>query len=125
MAIKAWLANITAGAECRSRPCPGWFRRPPEDRRREVPVPPRRRHTPAMRILHVNTARHTGGAAQVAGALTAAQRTRGFDAEMLSGRPAAGPRSEEHTSALQSLMRNSYAVFCLKKNKNHTTTITP
>src|SRR3546814_3877809 len=31
-------------------------------------------------------------------------------------------RSEEHTSALQSLMRNSYAVFCLKKkniNKQH------
>src|SRR3546814_9159835 len=25
-------------------------------------------------------------------------------------------RSEEHTSELQSLMRNSYAVFCLKKN---------
>src|SRR3546814_3850954 len=30
-------------------------------------------------------------------------------------RPAAG-RSEEHTSELQSLMRISYAVFCLKKN---------
>src|SRR3546814_4351576 len=30
-------------------------------------------------------------------------------------------RSEEHTSELQSLMRNSYAVFCLKKkNKEHT-----
>src|SRR3546814_3262084 len=29
-----------------------------------------------------------------------------------------GGRSEEHTSELQSLMRNSYAVFCLKKNKN-------
>src|SRR3546814_3446115 len=29
------------------------------------------------------------------------------------------PRSEEHTSELQSLMRISYAVFCLKK-KNHT-----
>src|SRR3546814_3166861 len=29
-------------------------------------------------------------------------------------------RSEEHTSELQSLMRNSYAVFCLKKKKkNH------
>src|SRR3546814_4136407 len=28
------------------------------------------------------------------------------------------PRSEEHTSELQSLMRTSYAVFCLKK-KNH------
>src|SRR3546814_8947341 len=29
-------------------------------------------------------------------------------------------RSEEHTSELQSLMRNSYAVFCLKKKKNKT-----
>src|SRR3546814_10615632 len=29
-------------------------------------------------------------------------------------------RSEEHTSELQSLMRNSYAVFCLKKKNNHT-----
>src|SRR3546814_3681487 len=28
----------------------------------------------------------------------------------------ASPRSEEHTSELQSLMRISYAVFCLKKN---------
>src|SRR3546814_6768235 len=28
-------------------------------------------------------------------------------------------RSEEHTSELQSLMRNSYAVFCLKKKKIH------
>src|SRR3546814_3162919 len=28
-------------------------------------------------------------------------------------------RSEEHTSELQSLMRISYAVFCLKKKKNH------
>src|SRR3546814_4919846 len=31
-------------------------------------------------------------------------------------------RSEEHTSELQSLMRISYAVFCLKKKK-HTTTV--
>src|SRR3546814_3597270 len=30
----------------------------------------------------------------------------------------AQPRSEEHTSELQSLMRISYAVFCLKKKKN-------
>src|SRR3546814_3864061 len=29
----------------------------------------------------------------------------------------AGPRSEEHTSELQSLMRISYAVFCLKQKK--------
>src|SRR3546814_5937968 len=30
-------------------------------------------------------------------------------------------RSEEHTSELQSLMRNSYAVFCLKKKKTTNT----
>src|SRR3546814_7681937 len=33
----------------------------------------------------------------------------------------AAPRSEEHTSELQSLMRISYAVFCLKKKKNERT----
>src|SRR3546814_9811572 len=32
-----------------------------------------------------------------------------------------GKRSEEHTSELQSLMRISYAVFCLKKKKQHNT----
>src|SRR3546814_9047183 len=32
-------------------------------------------------------------------------------------------RSEEHTSELQSLMRNSYAVFCLKKKKKQLQTI--
>src|SRR3546814_1118124 len=31
-----------------------------------------------------------------------------------------GHRSEEHTSELQSLMRISYAVLCLKKKKQHT-----
>src|SRR3546814_5812087 len=34
-------------------------------------------------------------------------------------------RSEEHTSELQSLMRISYAVFCLKKKKIHQQTPTP
>src|SRR3546814_8129550 len=33
-------------------------------------------------------------------------------------------RSEEHTSELQSLMRSSYAVFCLKKKKTKQTTMT-
>src|SRR3546814_10497916 len=35
-----------------------------------------------------------------------------------------GMRSEEHTSELQSLMRISYAVFCLKKKKTTTHLIT-
>src|SRR3546814_6652160 len=33
-------------------------------------------------------------------------------------------RSEEHTSELQSLMRISYAVFCLKKKRNNTNLLT-
>src|SRR3546814_2289161 len=35
------------------------------------------------------------------------------------GRHLGAGRSEEHTSELQSLMRISYAVFCLKKKKNY------
>src|SRR3546814_7396744 len=38
-----------------------------------------------------------------------------------SGAPLGG-RSEEHTSELQSLMRISYAVFCLKKKKTYNAT---
>src|SRR3546814_8199582 len=33
--------------------------------------------------------------------------------------PNSADRSEEHTSELQSLMRSSYAVFCLKKKKSN------
>src|SRR3546814_6319933 len=39
-------------------------------------------------------------------------------------RPAGLARSEEHTSELQSLMRISYAVFCLKKKKYQYKTMT-
>src|SRR3546814_10909362 len=45
------------------------------------------------------------------------------DADMLRNISRTISRSEEHTSELQSLMRISYAVFCLKK-KTHRTTIT-
>src|SRR3546814_4593404 len=43
---------------------------------------------------------------------------------LAAARSAFFERSEEHTSELQSLMRISYAVFCLKKNKNYEHTIT-
>src|SRR3546814_1036483 len=47
------------------------------------------------------------------------------DAAVAQLRRRAGRRSEEHTSELQSLMRISYAVFCLKKkNTQYKTTIT-
>src|SRR3546814_4595216 len=70
----------------------------------------------------------------VAGILTASYRIGSIAAEGMATLPelddgergaivftasvAAQDRSEEHTSELQSLMRNSYAVFCLKKKKN-------
>src|SRR3546814_8028474 len=42
------------------------------------------------------------------------------DLGLAGGDPRAAERSEEHTSELQSLMRISYAVFCLKKKNKHT-----
>src|SRR3546814_6164072 len=50
--------------------------------------------------------------------------TAGKEVEFLIQRlaqKARAARSEEHTSELQSLMRISYAVFCLKKKKKHKT----
>src|SRR3546814_8119119 len=44
------------------------------------------------------------------------------DVQRLQARDDPRRRSEEHTSELQSLMRISYAVFCLKKKKNKTYT---
>src|SRR3546814_14272721 len=40
-----------------------------------------------------------------------------LERKMATCAPFAASRSEEHTSELQSLMRISYAVFCLKKKK--------
>src|SRR3546814_5230743 len=46
-------------------------------------------------------------------------------ATCIANKTVTSPRSEEHTSELQSLMRISYAVFCLKKKHlNNTTTKT-
>src|SRR3546814_9323463 len=56
------------------------------------------------------------------------ERLEGGDPEAFRVGPGSGPqgrrphcvgRSEEHTSELQSLMRISYAVFCLKKKKQN------
>src|SRR3546814_4727278 len=57
--------------------------------------------------------------------VTTAER-RAVTGEMLGPRhdAAGAARSEEHTSELQSLMRISYAVFCLKKKKDNTHTTT-
>src|SRR3546814_5474702 len=66
------------------------------------------RTTPPLeaRISHVRTRLHPPAAPEPDGG----RCTRG------------GNRSEEHTSELQSLMRSSYAVFCLKKKNNNSKT---
>src|SRR3546814_8951062 len=56
-----------------------------------------------------------GGASPQRIGLSATQRPLEEIARFLGGQ-----RSEEHTSELQSLMRISYAVFCLKKKKTTT-----
>src|SRR3546814_2718290 len=55
-----------------------------------------------------------GGDDEALGGLQA-QRMHVADEDQETGQSL--PKSEEHTSELQSLMRNSYAVFCLKKKK--------
>src|SRR3546814_10119593 len=55
-------------------------------------------------------------------ALSTSAAPRGYVPRRTGGRRDRTPvRSEEHTSELQSLMRISYAVFCLKKKKRATT----
>src|SRR3546814_7880681 len=59
-------------------------------------------------------------------AVAAAAAAMGAEVTLIAG-PAGirlAGRSEEHTSALQSLMRNSYAVFCLKKKNQKPPTTT-
>src|SRR3546814_8373748 len=65
-----------------------------------------------------NPAAESGGKSAEITTMTADTKNRALDVE---GAASSGPecRSEEHTSELQSLMRTSYAVFCLKKKKIH------
>src|SRR3546814_8561726 len=67
--------------------------------------------------------RNSCAAASISGSFAAMIRSYPSPAQhFASSRPIpvdAPVRSEEHTSELQSLMRISYAVFCLKKTTNH------
>src|SRR3546814_7176986 len=118
------------------------IRRPPRSTRTDTlfpyttlfrslsPDPEFSRHS----FLSPRTALTIGQASEAAAvdAFVAEFQAKGVDVERLSGAPvaakirglrsewseAAYERSEEHTSELQSLMRISYAVFCLKKKKH-------
>src|SRR3546814_10739495 len=96
------------------------IRRPPRSTRTDTLFPyttlfrSARRHAGTFIAARAGRALPDPSATQsgaVAGAATASQGIL----------PPRGVRSEEHTSELQSLMRISYAVFCLKKKKHNTT----
>src|SRR3546814_9933512 len=70
------------------------------------------------------TARPTMAVAVFAAALASTPRDTSKSVVAAIRSASAGDRSEEHTSELQSLMRISYAVFCLKK-KNKQQELTP
>src|SRR3546814_5155379 len=88
--VSAWAAQMRRGGHCRDRGTSGSA---PGYRRRCVPLPPR----------PVGTAPRPSAPAACADE-SAGRKMR---------------RSEEHTSELQSLMRISYAVFCLKKKNKY------
>src|SRR3546814_2465272 len=91
------------------------IRRPPRSTRTDTLFP----YTTLFRSLPDR--RHCGGCRRfprIAAARRRVPRGHRLDGEREHRRPA---RSEEHTSELQSLMRNSYAVFCLKKKKRKNT----
>src|SRR3546814_3414359 len=110
MRISDWSSDVCSS----DLPALSRFRNPPQARRKPVSKPGT-----------VHQLRHPLGRKQQVD-LMIGQRIQAFD---IVFEPAVGvncfadiittERSEEHTSELQSLMRISYAVFCLKKKKSN------
>src|SRR3546814_10849397 len=111
------------------------IRRPPRSTRTDTLFPyttlfrsrgPKARRYVGRVVAAANLARGAGPGRKGHGGFSGHRYGRGAGigrrARPRTGMPrAAFPRSEEHTSELQSLMRISYAVFCLKqKNKHYT-----
>src|SRR3546814_5735567 len=121
------------------------IRRPPRSTRTDTLLPYTTLFRSGFQLLHGGGAESVAGRQQHALAFALVARRQLADGRGLADAVDAGDeqderldesrhlqRSEEHTSELQSLMRSSYAVFCLKKkNQNRqrrklqTTTQTP
>src|SRR3546814_5957672 len=83
------------------------IRRPPRSTRTDTLFP----YTTLFRSLRRGRSLKLAAEAAPTGALAG-------NAQPCAARQSGAERSEEHTSELQSLMRISYAVFCLKKKNN-------
>src|SRR3546814_2406749 len=113
MLISDWSSDVCSADLVSSSSCPH-----PTAGDTHVPFPVLDRHRRRARGVAALGAR---AVAQPAPCDAAAGHAGGQPRRRLRRGPGAGlvrARSEEHTSELQSLMRISYAVFCLKKKRN-------
>src|SRR3546814_9129788 len=96
------------------------IRRPPRSTRTDTLFPYTTLFRSAGRMAAVDRDLRTGsGRSRIGGPVARLHRAAAGEAAVVPGGRPDAVRSEEHTSELQSLMRISYAVFCLKKkNKN-------
>src|SRR3546814_1410667 len=96
------------------------IRRPPRSTRTDTLFPYTTLFRSSSRVTHMPqiSAQSTRSPAKICARLSppkTGRRRRGASGTVGGG----SSRSEEHTSELQSLMRISYAVFCLKKKKQN------
>src|SRR3546814_3352540 len=89
------------------------IRRPPRSTRTDTLFP----YTTLFRSAHVGRRKHTREQHRQVSRLEDIQHGAEIPVALRRIKAAQHVRSEEHTSELQSLMRISYAVFCLKKKK--------
>src|SRR3546814_5727040 len=79
-----------------------------------LPAPPRASVASA-------SGNHLSAMSACTSSVSSALQTPGRESLPSTARRVAAARTEEHTSELQSLMRSSYAVFCLNKKKEYKT----
>src|SRR3546814_1367215 len=132
MRISYWSLDVCSSDLCSKRPLCKWLMRQktinliilrPCHRRRRLSPDPRRRQDRRHCLANRHRRRHRCRDRLRPPSQRRLPHCQPLSWALLQKEAAASisePRSEEHTSELQSLMRISYAVFCLKKKTNNT-----